>query len=79
MKPERAAYVEPAPPSGDDRLLLDVASAARTMGISRSLLYGLLSRGELPSIRIASRRLVARQSIEDFIVRALARPAEWEA
>jgi excisionase family DNA binding protein len=49
------------------------------MGISRSLLYGLLSRGELPSIRIASRRLIARQSIEAYIARALARPAEAEA
>ncbi len=71
-----STYVEPAPLPGVDRLLLDVASAARTMGISRSTLYELLSRGELPSIRIASRRLVPRQSIEDFIARALAGPAE---
>ena len=74
-----STYVEPAPVPVVDRLLLDVASAARVMGISRSLLYELLSRGELPSIRIASRRLVPRQSIEDFIARALARPAEGEA
>ncbi len=74
-----SAYVEPAPLPGVDRLLLDVESAARTMGISRSLLYGLLSRGELPSLRIGARRLVARQSIEAWVARALERPAEREA
>ena len=68
-----AAYVEPHTLE-DDRVLLDVREAARRLSVSRSTLYELLASGELPSIRIHTRRLVARDSILEFVQKKTARP-----
>lgn len=68
-----AAYVEP--PIADDRVLLSVSDAARVLSIGRSTLYQLLASGELPSVCIHSRRLVARDSISAFVQKRTARPA----
>lgn len=65
-------YVEP--PITDDRVLLSISEAARLLSISRSTLYSLLGDGQLPSVRIASRRLLARNSIDEFVEKRNARP-----
>jgi excisionase family DNA binding protein len=48
-------------------LLLSVKDAAAHLGISRGLVYELLNRGELASLRIGQRRLVSRDAINKFI------------
>lgn len=56
------SQAEPAP----DRLL-DVDEAAAALGIGRSVLYGLIARGELGSVTVGRRRLVPAASIARFI------------
>jgi excisionase family DNA binding protein len=48
-------------------LLLSVKDAAAHLGISRGLMYELLNRGEIESLRIGQRRLVSRDAINRFI------------
>ena len=48
-------------------LLYPMAEAAAMLGISRSNLYGLLRAGRLCSVRIGSRRLIPRASLETFV------------
>ncbi len=47
--------------------LLDVRTVARRLGVGRSTVYELISRGELPSVRIGQRRLVSEQQLADFV------------
>jgi excisionase family DNA binding protein len=54
-----------------ERVCLTPAEAAVSIGISRSLIYPLISRQELGSIKIGKRRLVPRTAIADFVKRRL--------
>lgn len=77
----RAAAVQPrarttlqasAAAASDDeqrRAVLTVREAAEELRISRSTIYGLLARGELPSIRVGSRRLIVRRELVDWLGR----------
>ena len=50
--------------------LLDVASAARQLGVSRTTLYGILDRpGGVPSLHVGKRRLIRRADLEAFAAR----------
>jgi excisionase family DNA binding protein len=51
--------------------LLDVASAAHLLGVSRTTLYGsILDRpGGVPSLHVGKRRLVRREDVESFASR----------
>lgn len=57
------------PPIEPDRILYSVPEAARLMSIGRSTLYQLMANGELPSVKIGTRRLVARNSIDAYVER----------
>ena len=48
-------------------LLLSVKDAAAHLGISRGLMYELLNRGDIESVRIGQRRLISREAINRFI------------
>lgn len=61
-------YAIPAFPG---RLALSVPEAAAALGVSRRALDEALLRGELPSVRLGTRRLVPL----DGLVRALNPPA----
>ena len=60
----------------DERLLLTVEECGDLTGWGRSFLYGLISRGELPSLKVGRTRRVARRSIEEFIERQLEQVSE---
>ena len=60
----------------ESRLLLDVEEAAAMLGIRRSLLYSLLSRGELQGVKVGRRRLIARRELEIFVERLRADQAQ---
>jgi excisionase family DNA binding protein len=64
--------VAPPPPSS----LLSIRDAARILGVSPRHLYGLAANGTLPTARLGSRVLIARD-IVDGIVRAAAQGRAW--
>ncbi len=51
----------------DRRLTLSIDEVAAVLGISRGLVYGLVGRGELPSIRFGRRILVPSRAIYDLV------------
>jgi excisionase family DNA binding protein len=51
------------------RLLLGLDEAALQLGISRRTVQSLIYSGELPSVRIARRRLVAAVDLEEYVGR----------
>jgi len=57
------------PPGGarrgdGDPLVMSVAEAARLLGISKTLAYDLVARGELPSLRLGGRVRIPRRALE---------------
>lgn len=53
-------------------LLLGVDEVARRLGLGRSKVYELLLKRELTSLRVGRRRLVPRQSLDEFVAKRLA-------
>jgi len=53
----------------DEKLTLSVDEAARLLGISPGLTYGLVHRGELAAIRLGRRILVPRHAVEALVGR----------
>jgi excisionase family DNA binding protein len=66
-----AAHQPSAPPEPEQgptgKLTLNVVEAAEALGMSRSMIYQLIGSGQLPSIRIGSRRLVPVSALRDFV------------
>jgi excisionase family DNA binding protein len=62
----------------DDRLLLTVEDAADRLGIGRSLMYELISGGQVASIRVGRLRRVPQESLTDYVraMRSKARPPD---
>ena len=54
-----------------ERRTLTVDEVAAVLGISRATIYNLISDGELESVRIRGRRLVAREQIDALIAKAI--------
>ena len=59
--------VRPAHPHA---LAYPINEAASVVGVSRSLIYDLIARGELESFKIRSKRLIARSALEKLIPEA---------
>jgi excisionase family DNA binding protein len=51
----------------DEKLTLSVDEAARLLGISPGLAYGLVYRGELAAIRLGRRILIPRHAVEALV------------
>jgi excisionase family DNA binding protein len=49
---------------GSDRITLTVEEAGARLGISRTLAYELVRRGDIPSIRLGRRVLVPIRALE---------------
>ncbi len=49
------------------RLALTVEEAGQLLGISRTLAYGLVARGELPAVRLGRRIVVPRKALEELL------------
>lgn len=50
-----------------DALAVDVARAARMLGIGKTKLYEQIALGRVATIRIGNRRLVTRQALDDYL------------
>jgi excisionase family DNA binding protein len=48
-------------------LLVTVEEAARLLGIGRTTMFELIGSGDVKSLRLGRRRLIARKSLESFI------------
>ena len=59
-----------------DRLTYSVEEASRLLGISRSHAYLLTETGELPCIRLGSRKRIAALAIEQLIMTGVIQPGE---
>jgi excisionase family DNA binding protein len=64
-------HVSNQPEQTDTKVLLSVSEAATALSLSRSLLYELLMRGEVPSIKIGRSRRVPVKALHDFVARQL--------
>jgi len=53
------------------KVLLSVSEAASALSLSRSVLYELLMRGEVLSIKIGRSRRVPVKAVHDFVARQL--------
>lgn len=53
--------------TGSTRLLLTIAETAEALRTSRTTVYALVRRGEIPSIKIGSSRRVVRQRLEAWV------------
>jgi excisionase family DNA binding protein len=58
-------------PAPSDRLVLTVDEAAYLLGISRGLAYELVTRGELPAIRLGRRIVIPRVAMEELLGTAI--------
>ena len=66
-----SAIAEQARPvaAGPERLL-SIPEAADALGIGRTALYGMIGRGELRSVSVGRRRLVAPDAIRELAARS---------
>ena len=53
-----------------EKKAVSVIEAARLLGIGRNLAYDAVARGEIPSIRVGSRILIALASIDKMLAGA---------
>ena len=51
----------------DNTPLLTVLEAAQELRIARSSVYKLMSRGELKSVHVGTRRLIRRSDLAEFV------------
>jgi excisionase family DNA binding protein len=54
-----------------NNILMTPAEAAEVLAISRSVVYDLIAKGTLSSIKVGRSRRVLRKSLEDFVNREL--------
>ena len=59
-------------PSQSVQTLIRVEDAAQRLGVGRTIVYRLISSGELPSVRIGRRRLIPVESIASYVAHLLA-------
>lgn len=53
--------------SNDDPLLVDMMTAAKMLGISRTTIWSMANRGELPSVKIRRRRMFSPTTLREWI------------
>jgi len=53
-----------------DPITVNVATAARLVGVSRAALYPLVMSGDIPSFKVGRRRLVPVAGLEAWAARA---------
>lgn len=62
--------------TASEPLLLRPAEAARWLQVSRTKVYDLINRGELPALRLGRRcTRIPREALTDWVAREAGRPA----
>jgi len=65
--PQARAVAPPAGRQPDEPLLLRISEAARLLTVSRSTMYQLVARGEVPAVRIGRSVRVSRRELERMV------------
>jgi excisionase family DNA binding protein len=63
----------------EEQLLVSVGEAAHRMSIGLTVMYALISSGQIASIKIGRRRLIPVKALEDWIATKLAETASETA
>jgi excisionase family DNA binding protein len=63
LKPTRAERIEMM-----DEEILDVAGAARVLGVSTRTVYNLARKGEIPAMRIGREWRFARKNLVEWVI-----------
>lgn len=50
-----------------EKLTLSIDETAKQLSVSRRMVYLLINRGALPSIRVGRRRLVTRAALDEYL------------
>lgn len=58
----------------DDRLAYSIANAAVALDVSRSTIYGLMDSGRLATLKIGSRTIIPRTSLEALLDELVTEP-----
>ena len=53
-------------------MLYGVKDAATATSLGRTKIYELMDSGELPSVKVGTRRLIPREALEEFAARLVA-------
>ena len=53
-------------------LLLSIDQAASAIGLSRTVFYNRMMRGDIVSVKEGNRRLIPRSALQDYVDRLLA-------
>ena len=61
--------VEGDAPRGDGVLLLRVEEAAERLGIARTLMYQLVRKNEVESVRVGRLRRIPVRALEEYVAR----------
>lgn len=64
--------LSPAP-----RLLYPTSEAAAVIGIGRSTLYSLIATGEIETVKIGSRTLIAHDELERYVRSLTRQKGRW--
>lgn len=56
----------------EDRIAISVEEAAHMVGLSRAAFYPLVMAGDVPSVKVGSRRLVPVEALREWMDRQLA-------
>lgn len=67
VEAEQTTVIHPAPLSSDGPLLFSIKDAAKALGISYSVVYTMVSNGEIEWVLIGSRKYISREHLLQFI------------
>jgi excisionase family DNA binding protein len=58
------------PAISQDKLAFRIDEAVKATGLGRTFLYERIASGDLPSIKVGTRRLILRQELMNFLLRS---------
>lgn len=60
------------------KVLLTVEEAAQAMSVGRTLMWELVMRLQIKSIKVGRTRRVPVVALQEFVMRELGEPSEWQ-
>ena len=67
VEAEQTTVIHPAPLSSDGPMLFSIKDAAKALGLSYSVVYTMVSNGEIEWVLIGSRKYISREHLLQFI------------
>jgi excisionase family DNA binding protein len=67
QQPKENQHQEPLPKAPAPKLLLTVSEAAESLGLGQTMVYQLLQRKELASVKIGRARRIRVRDLEEYV------------